>query len=47
MPEEMSETPLANKKQGNKYTPLTLVSQRKLALTARNTLFAVSNHLSR
>jgi hypothetical protein len=37
---EMSQTLLATKKQGNldKYTPLTLLSQLKLALTA---LFAL------
>jgi hypothetical protein len=37
----MSQTMLANKKQGTwiKYTPLTLLNQRKLTLTARNTLF--------
>jgi hypothetical protein len=41
--EEISQTLLNNYKQGNldyKYTPVTLLSQRKLASTARNTLFA-------
>jgi hypothetical protein len=43
IPEEMSQTPLNNKKQENwtKYTPLTLLSQRELALTARYTLFCL------
>jgi hypothetical protein len=39
-PEEMSQTLLTSKKQGNldEYTPVTLLNQRKLALTARDTL---------
>jgi hypothetical protein len=41
--EEIYQTLLTNKKQVTwiKYRPLTLLSQRKLALTARNTLFAL------
>jgi hypothetical protein len=42
--EEMSQTLLTNKKQGNmdyKYMPLTLLSQRKL-FTARNTLYKMT-----
>ncbi len=41
IPKEMSQILLTNKKQGNldfKYTPLTLLSQHKLSLTARNIL---------
>jgi hypothetical protein len=46
IPEEIYQTLLNNKKKGNlvKYTPLTLLSQHKLPLTARNTLFALKNH---
>ncbi len=33
--------PIRSKETWTKYTPLTLLSQRKLALTARNTIFAV------
>jgi hypothetical protein len=32
--------PIRTRKTWTKYTPLALISQRKLALTARNTLFA-------
>jgi hypothetical protein len=41
--EEMSQTLLINKnkEKWTKYTPLTLLNQRKLALIARNTLFAL------
>jgi hypothetical protein len=39
--EEMSQTLLTNKKQGKVDTLLTLLSQFKLALTARNTLFVL------
>ncbi len=41
--EEMSQTLLTNKSKEiwTKYTPLTLLSQHKLALTSRNTLFAL------
>jgi hypothetical protein len=43
IPEEMSETQLTNffksKEAWTKYTPVTLLRQRQLALTARNTLF--------
>ncbi len=48
IPVEMSQAPLTNKKQGNldKYTPLKLLSQRKLGITARNRLFALLNHWS-
>jgi hypothetical protein len=38
IPEEISQTLLTNKKQGN---PQTLLSQHKLGLTGRNTLFAL------
>jgi hypothetical protein len=46
----MSPTPLTNiriKETWTKYmyTPLTLLSERKLALTARNTLFALYNKI--
>jgi hypothetical protein len=44
IPDAMSKTLLTNKKPGKldyNYTPLTLLSQRKLALTARNILFAL------
>ncbi len=44
IPEETSQILLTNKKQGTwtKYTPMTtLFSQRKFALTARNTLFTL------
>jgi hypothetical protein len=43
IPEEMSQTLLTNKKQENtdKYTPLTLLGQPKLALTGKKTLFAL------
>jgi hypothetical protein len=44
IPEETSQILLTNEKQGTwtKYTPTTtLFSQRKLALTAKNTLFAL------
>jgi hypothetical protein len=34
----------ADKKTWNKYTPLTLLSQCKLSITARNILFAFKNH---
>jgi hypothetical protein len=39
IPEEMSQTLQTNKKQGTwiKYAPLTVLSQRKLTLTAKNT----------
>jgi hypothetical protein len=41
-PEEIYQTLLTNKKETwVKYTTLTLLSRRKLALTARNTLFAL------
>jgi hypothetical protein len=46
IPEEMSQTPLTNKKleeTWTKYTPLTLLSQRKLALTVRNTYCSVKD----
>ncbi len=41
--EEMSQTLLTNKnkEKWTKYTPLTLLNQRELALIARNTLFAL------
>jgi hypothetical protein len=41
IPEEMSQTLLTNKKQKtwNKYTPVKLLRQCKLAITERNTLF--------
>jgi hypothetical protein len=47
-PEEMFQTLLTNKKQGNltKYTPTTLLSQYKIVFTARKTLFGLLNHLS-
>jgi hypothetical protein len=38
--QEMSQTLLTNKKLGN-LNSLTILSQRKLALTARNTIFAL------
>ncbi len=38
--------PIRSKETSVKYTPLTLLSQRKLALTARNTLFALLSHWS-
>ncbi len=42
IPEEMSQTVLGPcKETWTKYKPLTLLSQRKLSLTARNTLFAL------
>jgi hypothetical protein len=46
MPEEMSHTLLTKKSMETctKYTPVTLLSQRKLAITARNTLFVLQNH---
>jgi hypothetical protein len=46
IPEDISQTLRTNKKQEtwSKCTPLTLLSQCKLALTARNTLFALKNH---
>ncbi len=46
IPEEMSQTLLTNKKQGNWDMPQTLLIQQKLALTARNTLYALYNHWS-
>jgi hypothetical protein len=39
IPEEISQILLT--KTWTKFTPITLLSQRKLALTARNTLFAL------
>jgi hypothetical protein len=43
IPEKMSERPIRNKETWTKCTPLTLLSQNKLALTA---LFALYNHWS-
>ncbi len=45
----MSQTLLTNKKQGNLdevHAANIILSQRKLALTARNTHFALQNHWS-
>jgi hypothetical protein len=42
IPEEMSQT-LLTKETWTKYMPLTLLSQRKLALTARNTLCVIKS----
>jgi hypothetical protein len=46
IPEEIYQTLLTNKKKETwlKYTPQTLLSQHKLALTARKTLLVFSNH---
>jgi hypothetical protein len=44
MLEEIAPTllrPIKSKESWTKYTPLTLLSQQKLALTTRNTLFAL------
>jgi hypothetical protein len=38
--------PIRSKETWTKYTPLTILNQRKLALTLRNTLFALYNHRS-
>jgi hypothetical protein len=48
IPEEMPQTLLTKKimETGTTYTPLTLLSQRELALTARKTLFALQNNWS-
>jgi hypothetical protein len=46
IPEEMNQT-LLRKETWTKYTLLTLLSQRKLALSTRNTFFALSlEHLN-
>jgi hypothetical protein len=37
--------PIRRKETLTKYTPLTVLNQRKLALTARNKLVALLNHL--